>query len=40
MIFPVVVKTPNKKEKYNVRITVFTGNHRNKFVHEMKIIIE
>jgi len=40
MIFPIVVKTPNDKGKYNVKITVFTGNHRNKFVHEMKIIIE
>ena len=39
IIFPVVIKTPSRKNNYNVRVTVLTGNHRNKFIHNLSIII-
>jgi hypothetical protein len=39
MIFPVAVKTPKKPKKYKVNVTVFTGNHRNKFIHDLFISV-
>lgn len=39
-IFPIVVKTPKDEKEYAVRVTVRTGNHRNKLRHEMKIKIK
>ena len=39
VIFPIALKTPNKLEKFPVRVTVLTGNHKNKFIHHLFIII-
>ena len=40
VIFPVVIKTPSKLKKYPVRVTVLTGNHKNKFIHHLSIVIK
>lgn len=39
-VFPMVVKTPKKEKYYNVNVTIFTGNHKNKFEHHLRVKIE
>jgi len=38
-LFPIAVKTPKKSGNYNVQITVFTGNHKNKFTYNLAVIV-
>ncbi len=38
-VFQVVVKTPENPDKYPVKVVVYSGNHKNKFVHNLSILV-